>query len=276
LIRSGALDELGPNRATLMNSLSSAMQAAEQHLRNHNAGVTDMFGFAEVEQTESHPEFNQLNEWEEDKRLEGEKETLGLYLTGHPIIRYEKELVQFTSDRLIEIDTRVEKKVTVAGMIMAIQTRNTRKGDRMAFITLDDRTARKEITVFSDDYKRFQHLIAKDKLVVIRGIVGLDPYSGNERFRAEEIYDIDQARNVFAKRLVINVDAALAGNSFAGSLAKVLTPFREGQCPVWVNYQKQDARAQVPLGAEWKVQPTDTLIQRLRELAGSEDVTVQY
>ncbi|MDH5190360.1 MAG: DNA polymerase III subunit alpha, partial [Gammaproteobacteria bacterium] len=276
LIRAGAMDELGPNRATLMTSLGSAIQTAEQHQRNHNAGVQDMFGFAEVEKDETHPEYKQQQEWDEDVLLNNEKETLGVYLTGHPITKYEPELKQFTSDRLINIDTSRERKVTVAGLIFDLQTRNTRKGDRMAFITLDDRTARKEITVFSKDYARFQHLIAKDKLVVIKGLVGPDPYSGNERFRAEEIYDIDQARNMFAKRLVININAAQTDHGFAGSLAKVLDPFREGQCPVVVNYTSESARAPLVLGADWRVQPTDTLIQRLRELAGSEDVSVQY
>ena len=276
LIRAGAMDELGPNRATLMTSLSSAIQTAEQHLRNDNAGVQDMFGFAEVEKDETHPEYKQQKEWDEDTRLNNEKETLGVYLTGHPITKYEYELKQFTSDRLINIDTRVERKVTVAGMIFALQTRNTRKGDRMAFITLDDRSARKEITVIPKDYARFQHLIAKDNMVVIKGLVGIDPYSGNERFRAEEIYDIDQARNLYAKRLVINVDASATDHGFAGSLAKVLDPFREGQCPVVLNYASKTARAPVVLGADWRVLPTDTLIQRLRELSGSKDVLVQY
>ncbi|MDH5435785.1 MAG: OB-fold nucleic acid binding domain-containing protein, partial [Gammaproteobacteria bacterium] len=225
---------------------------------------------------ETHPEYMQQKEWDEDKRLEGEKDTLGLWLTGHPINKYEHELKQFTSDRLTDIDTRREKKVTVAGMIIALQIRNTRKGDRMAYITLDDRTARSEITVFSKDYARFQHLIAKDKLVVIKGLVGPDPYSGNERFRAEEIYDIDQARNLYAKRLVINVDATATDHGFASLLAKVLDPFREGQCPVVLNYASETARAPVVLGPDWRVQPTDTLIQRLRELAGSGEVMVQY
>ncbi len=276
LIRAGAFDDLGAGRSTLMGSLGKALQMAEQHLQNSQAGLQDMFGFEETSGENIKTHYEIQPEWNDDERLRGEKETLGLYLTGHPIEKYMVELKQFITSRLVDIDPSREQNVLVAGLIVAMQVRNTRRGDRIAFITLDDRSARREVVVYSEEYQRFQHLLAKDKLLVLKGTVGTDEYSNRERFKVDEIYDIDQARNRFVKQLVISVDAEQAGNGFVGTLATVLKPFCEGSCPVAVTYRGGQAQAILPLGKEWNVQPTDTLLQRLRDLTSPEQVRLVY
>ena len=146
----------------------------------------------------------------------------------------------------------------------------------MAFVTLDDRTGRLELAVFSDTYQHYRDLIARDRLVVVEGEVSIDDYTGGVKMSAQKIYDIDHAREAFAKRLVLSVDEKKAGNGFIKELAEVLSPFREGHCPVLVDYHRPDATAQIQLGRDWRVRPTDELIRRLDELAGREHVRVEY
>jgi DNA polymerase-3 subunit alpha len=285
LVRAGAFDSLGENRATLMVQLPSALKLAEQRERDEGTGQNDLFGAVESVAVETAPiEMVRLPEWDEEQRLLGEKETLGLYLTGHPIVRYEAELASITSGRLATLvgnaseaptSRSVDRQVVVAGLVIALRVRQTRRGS-MAFVTLDDRSARVEMRVFSDVFDHHRNLIAKDKVLVVEGVLGFDDYSGGQQLTADKIYDISQAREIFARRVVIEIDADRAGNGFVQSLADTLRPFREGKCPVWIRYRNQSARAQLALGTDWNVRPVDELIHRLHELAGAGRVVVEY
>ncbi|MGD8514284.1 MAG: OB-fold nucleic acid binding domain-containing protein, partial [Granulosicoccaceae bacterium] len=276
LIRAGALDGLGPHRAVMMQSLGVALKSAEQHLRNEATGVADMFG-GPGEADDEAVQFIDCPEWDEDERLNGEKETLGLYLTGHPITRYLPELGKFIGTRLNNVRASRDRQAqTLAGLVVGLQTRNNKSGDRMAFLTLDDRSGRIDVAVFGDEYKRYQPLIAKDKLLVVKGPVNDDEFSGGLRLRAEAIYDIDQARENYARQVVLSVDAGRAGNGFVHTLREVLAPYRDGHCPVAVDYDRGDASARLLLGEDWYVHPTDELLHRLRELVGEQGVQIQY
>ena len=275
LIMSGALDVFGQTRATLMASLPAALQIAEQHTRNLSVGQNDLFGM--VTKVDTGPgSYHVLPEWDDEQRLACEKQTLGLYLTGHPIERYQDELNRFVSSRIVDLKPTFDQTIVVAGLIIAIRTMNTRRGDKMAFITIDDRSARIELAVFSDTYQRYQDVLTRDRIIVVEGEVSVDDYSGGYRMSARAVYDIEQAREHFAKRLQVSVNEDKASNGFVPALQHVLQPFREGVCPVVINYRRQDARAQIPLGQNWRVHPTDELLHRLRELAGEQDVEIIY
>ncbi|MCF6255664.1 MAG: DNA polymerase III subunit alpha [Gammaproteobacteria bacterium] len=276
LIRAGAMDDLGPNRATLMATLESAVQRADQHHKNLASGQNDMFGVAEPQAEEEAGQFIVAKDWDDEIRLTGEKETLGLYLTGHPIDRYEHEINQIVSRRIAELNPKNDQNITVAGLVVAMRTMNTKRGDRIAFITLDDRTGRLELAVFSEAYNHYRDLIAKDRLLVVEGEVSLDDYTGGLKMSANKIYDIDHAREAFARQLVLKVDQQKAGNGFIRGLSEVLDPFRQGHCPIRVDYQQAGASAQIQLGANWRVRPTDELMRRLDELIGREQVKVEY
>lgn len=275
LIMSGALDVFEQTRATLIASLPAALQIAEQYTRNRELGQTDMFGM--VSKVETGPgSYHEMPEWDDEQRLACEKQTLGLYLTGHPINRYQAELDHFVSARIVNLKPTHDQSVIVAGLIMALRTMNTKRGDKIAFVTIDDRSARIELAVFSEAYQRFQDVLIKDKLIVVEGEVSVDEYSGGYRMSARTIYDIEQARAHFAKRLRVGVNEARAANGFIPALQHVLQPFRQGSCPVVIDYQSQAARAELPLGQDWQVHPSDELLHRLRELAGEQDVEVIY
>ncbi len=277
LIMAGALDVFGENRATLMASLPAALKLAEQEQRNREAGIEDLFGMAAATSaSDTSVDYQRQSEWSEDQRLSCEKQTLGLYLTGHPIERYLPELERFTSARIVDLKPAKNQTVVVAGLIIAMRTMNTRRGDRMAFITIDDRSARIELAVFSEAYNQYRDLLAKDRLIVVEGEVSVDDYSGGFKMSANSIYDISQARSRFARRLLLRVDEQRAANGFVRELQSTLSPFRDGICPVVLDYQRRDARAEVMLGEDWRVQPSDELLQRLRDMVGEERVEMVY
>ena len=277
LIRAGALDVLDNNRARSMASLTTALQMAEHHSRDFAAGQNDLFGGMAASTAETQAvNLTEVPPWDDEQRLNGEKETLGLYLSGHPIMRYEAELKRIITSRIADLRPSRDQTVVVAGLVTAIRTMNSRRGERIAFVTLDDRSGRMEVGVFAEAFQRFRDLLIKDRLLVVSGTVSIDDYSGGFRMSADDIYDIDQARGIYARRLELEVGKQMAVNGFPRSLVEVLQPFRDGSCPVWLNYHSDEARAQMVLGQQWRVQPTDELLRRLRDVLGNEAVEVVY
>ncbi|MDX9740175.1 MAG: DNA polymerase III subunit alpha [Gammaproteobacteria bacterium] len=280
LIRSGALDTLDSNRARSMAVLTEAIQYAERSLRDAAVGQDDLFGggggaASPVDDRHLEALRAEVPEWSEELRLQGERDTLGLYLTGHPIERYLEELSRFVTSSIGELRPQGDKTVVVAGLLIGIRTMNSKRGDRIAFIVLDDRSARVEVAVFAEAYQRYRDQLVKDRLLVIEGTVSLDEYSGGCRMSAERILGIDEARATYARG--IEIDLRPIGNGgVSRSLADALAPFRSGECPVWINYRGASAAARMRLGQEWRVRPTDELLGRLGELAGTAGVRVLY
>jgi len=275
LIRAGALDEIGPHRSSIMAALTPALSAAERTARDLNAGQESLFGDGHPAATpvEQYPE---IDAWSEDLRLLGEKETLGLYLTGHPIAKYADELAEITGTTIAELRPTQDRNMVVAGLVVAIRTMQTRRGDRMAFVTLDDRTGRLELAVFADIYQRSREQVVKDNLLVVEGQVSVDEYTGGFKMSADKIYTIDQARAAFGKRVVIEVSSSLAGNGFVGQLKSILAGGTRGRCPVWLRYRNGDALADIQLGDDWRIEPTRAVLDRLSELAGDQSVQLDY
>jgi DNA polymerase-3 subunit alpha len=287
LIRSGALDSLGANRATCMHDLPAALQAAEQHSRAQAAGQVDLFGLAAAAPTadEPAPPGERLPEWSEPVRLAGERETLGLYLTGHPITEYEREFRPIVSGRIADVGGARPvgageggwrgpgKNVTVAGLVLEIRKR----GNRNSFV-LDDRSGRIEVTLFEDVYQQYRALIARDAILVVEGSLRFDDFVDDWRIAAKRIIDIAQAREQYARRLVLRWPRGTNGDGSAliGAIEQVLRPARGGRCAVAIRYSVEAASANVLLGEEWSVRPSQELIERLGQLVGRDGVELVY
>jgi DNA polymerase-3 subunit alpha len=274
LIRCGALDALGPSRAAMMASLTHALRSAEQHARDATTGQDDMFGGA-VRTNETEHNFSDVPEWPEEERLSGEKETLGLYLSGHPINRFQLELAKLTGRRIAELQGETAESCTVAGLLVRMRTINTRKG-RMAVLTLDDNTARIEAVVYSDLFQKHRDVLLTDKVLVLEGTLNKDDFTGEASLKVNDIFDLESARETRARHLVVQLPGGDAQNGLVQALADTLTPFRDGKTPVCVEYRNDQAKVRLPLGDEWRVSPTEELLSRLKQLAGSDSVAVEY
>ncbi|MGB6976809.1 MAG: DNA polymerase III subunit alpha [Gammaproteobacteria bacterium] len=277
LIRAGAMDSFNVERATLMASLDKALQAAEQQARQSNVGQVDLFGTVLVQQDAQQclaPVT--VKPWTEQERLLGEKETLGLYLSGHPITRYENELKQFITARIVDLKPERNQTVIVAGFVVAIKTLNTRSGNRIAFLTLDDRTARIELAVFSEVYAQSRELLVKDQLLVVEGEVATDEFTGSYRLSGRRLLNWQQAREYFAKGLLLQLNAKHLITNFSAQLKQLLMPFRGGRCVVCIDYQRDNAKARLILPEEWYIRPDDNLLKTLAEQLGEDNVVLRY
>lgn len=284
LVKAGAMDSLGGHRASLEASLSKALQIAEQHRDNSDSGQNDMFGLTSVDHTNEVDEpLIEIDPWTEEQLLIAEKETLGLYLSGHPIDRYIDELSRFIPKRISELDApeskgykRNEKPVITAGLIVAIRTMKGKNGGRMAFITLDDQTARLEVRVFAEVYEQYQAQLQPDKLVVIQGKIGQDNFTGGLAATAETVYDITRAREMCGKALLITLDNKANLPDVVTPIQTALSAYREGLTTVELEYRNKDARTLMRFGDDWNVSPTDNLIADLLKLPTVNAVKMKY
>ena len=313
LIRSGALDglvhgDIDYSRAMLTATLAEVMQAAEQRSRNSASGVDDLFGDITPSERVSgslKSSHVRLHSWAEQQRLIAEKQTLGLFLSGHPIREYLPELSRITTGRLANLRPERGSQL-VAGLLHDFRTMRSKKGERIAFLILDDSSGRFEISLFAKEYEKYRDLIQKDAILLIECTVSVDDYSGGIKGRAKQVMTLAEVRKRFANRLALNLNAAALEANFCEHLANILKPYRrvktnieqvtvtasenksktgcgneivmdepEG-CQVVINYERSDFRGCIMLGQDWLVSPTDDLIQRLRMEYGKEKVVLDY
>ena len=286
MIRSGAADVFIQNRATLMHALPKAVQLADQQQKNNDTGQNDLFGGGQVMAKEALLE--QKPEWDMDAKLAAERETLGLYLTGHPVDQYRQELSSIVGKNLRqrlampvpEVDYRNRNKNTikVAGLLMHMRLRNSPSG-RIAFLTIDDNTARLDVAVFTDAYSRFKHLLVKDRILIIEGGLSIDEFNSQPRLRANEIVALEEVRVEKARGLVVEVDGTVTAerkSALAKELMATLQQYRGGQCHMEIQYQTDSEQGNLRLGEQWKVIPEQELLRRLNNLEGVTGIKVRY
>jgi DNA polymerase-3 subunit alpha len=290
LIHAGALDHLAPDAASVKDGIDGsrgwllqhqeeALRIAEQTARNQEAGHTDLFG--ELEPVSADPvcidHIDAGNVLTMATRLAREKEALGLYLTGHPIDIYRDELKYFASTRISDLRASQSEQL-FAGWVIGLRSMKTQRGT-IVFVTLDDRTARIEVGVFSDLLEVTRDKISKDNLLVIRGSVAQDDFSGGLRVRATEIFSLVEARQRALRGLTVRVHHAGLDDQFSKNLAGLLSlhqePKRTG-CPVIIDYRTNGATAELQLGDQWRVKPSDELLDGLRAQFGSDRVGLDY
>ena len=271
LIRAGAFDTIEPNRAALLASLGTALEAAEQAERSANQ--VSLFG------DDSHDvvavELSKVEPWDLRARLTEEKVALGYFFSGHLFDAWREEVQQFVTRPLARIEPSRDLQ-WMAGVISSVRTQLTRRG-KMLFALIDDGTAQLEVAMFSEVFDQHQSRLREDQLLIVQGKVSNDEYSGGMRIVADQICDLQLAREARARALRIRLN----GNADAAKLKSMLDPFRasthgvEGT-PVEVFYTTDSASCTVRLGEQWRVRLPDELLEKLTTWTSRDSVSVAY
>ena len=273
LIRSGALDCLGIERSSLMAQLPEAVQAADQARSNRESGIMDLFG--EVEEVQRKP-VKPVKPWSDEVRLKGEKDTLGLYLTGHPIDVYRPELKSFISQKINELTpTRRGVTTVFAGLVVDVANFPNRM-----MVTLDDGTSRIEVSANHERFQRFKDIIVNEQVVVIEGEIyereGFDRPMG----RLTKAFTLNEIRQKRANSIQIKLDAEHMSKTLSSDLQKIILPYCNvdmcNHIPLHILLDYPYATAELHLGVNWKVAPLDALLSQLRDYFGKEALYVEY
>lgn len=272
LIMAGALDELGPEktqagRSVLIASLPDAMKSADQHHKAQAIGQDDLFGLLATEPEDVAQAFVSAPKFSDNEWLEGERETLGLYLTGHPINQYRQELKHYTSGRLVDLQpTERDVTSTAAGLVINVRTLINKKGKRWGLITLDDKSARIDVRLFPEQYETYQDLLQNNNILVVSGVVSFDNFSGGITMTARDVSSIESMREKRVKNIKMTVNMQEIDDNFFTKLENALTPYKFGTCPIKILYERPDALAELSLGTQWCVTPSDDLLANLSRL----------
>ena len=276
LIKSGALDELGVERWVMLAALDDAIKAAEQVASNTAAGMTDLFGdvmTASETSDDLYQEHRGARPWSLTELLNAEKESLGSFLSGHPMEAFETEVRKFAPRRIREL--QANNQGVVAGLIMDIRTIKTQRGP-MAVLTLDDGSGQLEATVYNDVFTEHRDLLQKDRIVLLEGRLQVDDFNGGLAMRTKTARSLEQARQAKVSQLRLRVASHRVDDHFNTLLASTLRTAVGGQCPVVMEYVQPKGSVAVRLGGAWQVHPSDALLDELRIAVGSDAVDWVY
>jgi DNA polymerase-3 subunit alpha len=264
----------------MMAALPTAIGGAEQAARSRDSGQEDMFGVA----ARGEPLADAvpiLSEWSAGRRLEAERESLGLYLSGHPFDQYRADAAHITSGTIASLSALAPpppgaefqpgRDASVAGLVTGIRKRTGR-----ITAEIDDGTGVMEISIFPETFERCRNHLGANSIVVITGQLRWDAFIDGWRIAARDVLDIDRVIEKRATRLLIRWTGGSEPGLDAGRLRNVLEPFRPGHCGIWVYYSRSDAQARITLGEEGAVRPSRELRDRLAELVGSDGFRFVY
>lgn len=266
LIKCGAFDSTPGNRAQQMELVEKAVDNGARRQKEEAAGQFSLFGEAEDE--EPPPlELPNVPDWPEAIRLNYEKETLGFYVSGHPLARYENDLRLFVHLKLADLKDWADRaEVVVAGLPVAKKEINTKKGDRMAFIQIEDLTGRMEVVVLPNLFLESREYLDIEEPILITGIV--DQGESGVSIKANKITPLSQAPEKLQREFRIRIDVSFTTSNDLAALRTVLTR-HPGQVPV-VLYLVRPGGFEVVLEADESltVGPSHDLFTEVRELMG--------
>ena len=278
LIKCGAFDGMGAHRAAMVAALDGAIQHGQQQASDRRSGQMSFFDAFETSPAgRSRPQFPNVEPWTEAKLLAAEKETLGFYITSHPLTSYGRELDNLGNAKLAALrDLPDGAAVTIGCMVSQIRPRLVRQGrsagQKMAMLTVEDLTGSAECVIFSDAFERVGSLLTPEAMVFLLGTV--DRRREDPNIVVDDIIPIAQAAEKLTGSVELKVDAIWSDSARMQELHDVLLAFR-GSCPVDFRLHPAAAphlEAWVRADSQWFVSPKQALLRRLEAFLGEENV----
>jgi DNA polymerase-3 subunit alpha len=271
LIKCGAFDTTGETRAQMMAGLDEYIEAGQKRQRDREDGQISMFDDIEEAIQPVYRRTLSAPEWEESQLLGHEKEVIGFYITGHPLTRYERQLRLYAIANTQTLgEFQDADKISLGGMVFKTRLQTTRKGDRMAFVTLEDVQGQADVIVFPEVYKEFGAALETDQPVLVRGIV--DWGEDKPKIIADRIVLLSEAAERLSPQVHISLQTLGLTRDTLGQLKSILQD-SPGASSVCLHLLFPDEREVVVLSEErLQVAPSEALVQHIERLFGQEVV----
>ncbi len=274
LIHAGGMDSLGSNRASLMQQLPEVIRATEQLARERDAGQSSLFGGSST--PEIHIELVQVNDWPLEQKLNGERDTLGHYLSGHPLDPWRNELQNLVGFDLSQCEKiwgekknhRGEAQIVVAGLVTGVR----RRGENMAIVQIEDGHGQLEVTFFREAFQQYGALATRDRIMVIEGGLAEDHFSGGMSLRARQCWDFKTLCSQQGRRLSISADLRQTG-TWEG-MQQIMAAYRPGGTPLRMELRTDTSQGTLDLNGPNSVRSEPELISSLRALPGITSVAL--
>ncbi|HEX4747079.1 MAG TPA: DNA polymerase III subunit alpha, partial [Gaiellaceae bacterium] len=268
LVKCGALDSTGATRMGMLAALEVVLGHGQRVSADRLAGQASIFdgdlGSAEIASEHQHPVLS-TQEFDERELLRLEKETLGLYVSEHPLERVRSELRRKTDCALTDLERRRDGEfVTVGGIVSSLKQVTTKRGEPMVFVTLDDPTGSAEVVVFNSTYAAARELLEADRILVVKGRVD-HKQAGETKLVASEVSAFESA--LVRKEVRLRIDARQAHAGIVRELATLVADF-PGEAPIYLALETSLGERTLALGPEYRVKPEADFFAEVRALLG--------
>ncbi|MFP4354381.1 MAG: DNA polymerase III subunit alpha [Phycisphaerae bacterium] len=280
LIKCGAFDALGASRAAMTEGLAQAIEVGQSAAREKKSGQMSFFGggglLGETEADKPPVRFPDVEPWSETELLQAEKETLGFYITSHPLVKFAREIESLSQPSGVNL-SRLESfndgvKVAIGCMIQQVRHTFTKKaGKKMAMLTVEDLTGKADAVVFPRTFETVADLLVPEAIVFLVGTI--DKQRERPNILVDEVIPVDEGIRRFTGRVVIRLDADhVADDSLLGQLQLLLRK-HSGNCPLDVQLRpagRPDVIATIHPENDWSVSTERALLGELTDLLGDQ------
>jgi DNA polymerase-3 subunit alpha len=275
LVAAGALDGLHGHRAQQYEAVGAALDMGQRAQRERDSGQTSLMDvFESGEDQELRPrKLPEASPWPDGVALAREKEVLGMYISGHPLARYESELKTFATASTADLaEMEDDEPVRLGGIITHVKTTTDRKGEKMAFVTLEDFSGSVELVIFSSVYSPKAEIVRRDAAVIVDGKVSTRE-DEEPKILVADVVPLGSAHGRFVERMTISISSVGFEETMLEELRDVLLS-HGGRCPV-------DIVVKVPTGDDVtistggiRVEPSRDLLERLEDIVGESGVAL--
>ncbi len=270
LIKCGALDFTGSRRAQMTEGIDLMMSEAERHQDQEAIGQVSIF---DTMGDKKDPDLPNVAEWKESQLLAYEKESMGFYLSGHPLAAFEADLKRYVTGSIEQLDAFPDgKEVVLCGIIAGLKQKLTKKNDKMAIMNLEDLAGAIEVIVFPDLYKTAQHLLVTDAPLIVRGT--LDKSEQGNKIKALSVSLLTDIKKKGISRMDIRLSATGLTKEDLTQVKEILLKHK-GDIPVFLRLQNPTRpESLISVGRELRIAPNDKLIAEIEALIGAGAVSV--
>ena len=274
LIKSGACDSLGHGRAQMLNDLQASMEQGQAKQRDQQLGQSSMFDTFAEEVVPEESNGNKVEEWDEIDRLKFEKESIGFYITGHPLDRFTKDLSWFTDATSASVaEAGSSKSVSLAGIPIKNLPKTTRKGDKMGIVTLEDLHGSIEVILWPEIYAEVESLILGEEPILVKGEV--DSEGTMPKVIAKEVFPLIQAKQRFQGRVMIHFRTLGLEKQTLMAVKDILAAHK-GNNDTRLHFVSPDNNERVvTVSQDLRIQPSDEVIEEIQSLLGEDAIVFE-
>ncbi len=271
LIKCGAFDFSAARRAQMMDGLDMIIDQGGKHQEQESIGQVGIFDSLD---TFKDPGLPDVPEWKESQLLAFEKESIGFYLSGHPLAAFQADISRYATVTTETLDAVQDgKEVTICGIIAGMKIKITKKNqEKMAILTLEDLSGNIEVVVFPDLYKSAHHMLLTDTPLIVAG--QLDKSEQGNKIKAVRVHLLAEVKKRGTSRVDIRFDATGLTQDDLLKIKNILLRY-QGTIPVYLRLQNPSRKESlISVGREIRVNPSEQLISEIESVLGSGAVSL--
>ncbi|MEW6510673.1 MAG: DNA polymerase III subunit alpha [Bacteroidota bacterium] len=267
LVQAGAFDSMGTNRAMFMENLERAAAYGQAAQQSESSGQSTLFdsGTSATRAPTIYPTMTPVEPWAEFEKLTREKAVLGFYVSGHPLLKFEEEIRQYSTVRLGDPSTfATAATVRAAGIVTSVKKKVDKRNNMMAFVGLEDFTGKGECVVFADPYAKYQDLLRPDAMVMVVGRG--EPNGESLKILVNDVVPMDKAREKFTKSVILSIDVSAIREQTIVRLREIIEE-HTGTCPCYFSVRNAQSTTMFQT-RRFSVEPSGQFVEEIRQALG--------